>query len=158
MENRTSNTTKPSYSWVEEPNQRGTFGILSFCLSTMTICVWSTVHIDIPNTRHSSTRSYLYHALWTLITLIAPEFLLYLAINESIQAHTLEKIAAKYLRSRPMAEPGILGRGFNYILRRAKPYGVSTQQHTFNNISSSLNMHSRRHCGRIALASSMRFM
>jgi hypothetical protein len=96
----------------------------------MIICVWSAVHMDIPNTRHSSTRRFLIRIFWMLIALIAPEVLLFLAINERIQAHALEKRAAKYLQSQPMAKPGILARGFNYILRRAKPDAVSTHQHT----------------------------
>jgi hypothetical protein len=138
-----SNTTTPSqpaYSWVEEPKQRGTFGILSLCLTTMIICVWSAVHMDIPHTRHSSTRRFLIRVGWMLIALIAPEALLYLAINQRIQAHTLEKRAAKYLQSQPMAKPGMLARGLNYILRRAKPDSVSVHKHALDNGSNSPNM------------------
>jgi hypothetical protein len=115
MESPASNMTTPSlpaYSWVEEPKQRGTFGIFSFCLTTVTICVWSAVHLDIPDTRHSSTRRFRIRVAWMLVALIAPEFLLFLAINQSIDAHTLETKVAESFQSRPMAKPGILVCGF----------------------------------------------
>jgi hypothetical protein len=143
MESPASNTTTPShpaYSWVENPRQRDTFGILSFSLTTMIICVWSAVHLDIPNTRHSPTRHFLTRLVWMLIALIAPEVLLFLAINQRIQAHALGKKAAKYLQSQPRAKPGMLARGFNYILRRAEPDGVSTHQQALNTTSNSRNM------------------
>jgi Na+/alanine symporter len=129
MESPASNTTTPSqhaYSWVEEPKQRGTFAILSLCFTTIIICVWSAVHLDIPKTRHSSTHRFLTRVVWMLIALNAPELLLLLAINQRIDAHVLNTRVTKYLQSQPMAKPGILARGFNYILRRAKPDCVST--------------------------------
>jgi hypothetical protein len=120
MKRLASNNTTPShpaYSWVEEPKQRGTFGILSLCLTTMIIYVWSAVHMNIPHTRHSSTRRFLTRVFWMLIALIVPEVLLFLATNERIQAHALEKRADKYLQSQLIAKPGILARGVDYTLR-----------------------------------------
>jgi hypothetical protein len=143
MENPASNTTTstlPVYSWVGKPKQRDTFGILSVCLTTMIICVWSAVHLDIPNTRHSSTRRFLTRVFWSLIGLIAPEILLICAITQFIDAYGLKTKATKYLPSRPMAKPGILARGFNYVLRRAKPYGVSARKQALNNSRNSLNI------------------
>jgi hypothetical protein len=96
--------------------------------------------VQIGLTRHSSTRRFLIRVYWMLVALIAPEYLLYLAINERIDAHNLEKRAAKDLQCQPIPKPGMLTRGFNHILRRAKPDGVSPQKHARNNSSYSLNM------------------
>ncbi|KAF1355436.1 hypothetical protein BDV97DRAFT_345548 [Delphinella strobiligena] len=34
--------------WHPEPDYRGTFGILSLCLTTMFLCIWTAVHLNIP--------------------------------------------------------------------------------------------------------------
>jgi len=115
MENPASNTTtpsSPSASWVEEPNQRGTYAILSLCASTMTICIWSAVHYGIPITRQSFICYILYSARWMLIALFAPEVLLYGAVCERIDAGHLVKTATEYLPSQP-AKPGKLIRFYN---------------------------------------------
>jgi hypothetical protein len=143
MEISASNTTTPSqpvYSWVGEPKQRGTFQILLLCLATMIICVWSAVHLDIPNTRHNPTRRFLIRVVWMLITLIAPEALLFLAINQRIHARTVNTRAAKYLQSQPMTSPRMLAREYNYTLDRAELDDVSTQKLALNNSSDSQNM------------------
>ena len=40
-----TNGTSP---WRPEPTFRGTFGILSTCLITLGLCVWSAIHLNIP--------------------------------------------------------------------------------------------------------------
>src|ERR1700712_543806 len=44
------NETAAAPKWHAESNQRGTFSILSSCLATLALCVWSAIHINIvPN-------------------------------------------------------------------------------------------------------------
>ena len=109
MDNPATNTTAPSnppYLWVEEPELRGTFGIISFCLSTLIICIWSTLHFNIPTKRYTETRRFFFHVFWMFLALLAPELLLFLAINERISAGTLLR---KVLKFHPrLAEPGML--------------------------------------------------
>jgi hypothetical protein len=128
MENPTTNTTtpsNPSYLWVGEPKQRTTFGILSFCFTTLIICVWSTLHFNIPNKRHTAIRRFFLQVSWMVIALLAPELLLYLALNERIRAGALVK---KVLKFHPqLAKPGMLTRTYNYIRGRAKSKDVSAQ-------------------------------
>jgi len=121
MENPANNTTTPgdpSFSWKPEPTQRGTFGIFSFCLSTLIICVWSALHFDIPATRHTLTHRIFIQVSWMVVALIAPEVLLCAAINQRVDAEILMAKAA--------AEPTILARLFYLVTRRARP-AVSTQ-------------------------------
>ena len=127
MENLPTNTTTPTnppYLWVEEPQQRSTFGILSFCFSTLIICVWSTVHFNIPRRRHSNTFRVFLQVAWLVGALIAPEFLLFLAINERIDAEFFLK---KVLESRPeLVKPGMIACVRNYLRGRANSKKVST--------------------------------
>ena len=105
--------------------QRDTIGIISFCFSTMIICVWSTVHFNIPATRHSPTRHFLLRIPWMLISLIAPELILFFAINERFNASILVKEGMRYLPTRQLPKPGKLARAFNYILGRTGSDHVS---------------------------------
>jgi hypothetical protein len=129
MEIPTTNTTTPSnppYLWIGQPKQRTTFGILSFCFTTLIICVWSTLHFNIPTKRHTATRRFVLQVSWMVIALLAPEFLLYLAINERIRAGTLLKKALEF-HPHLAKPPGMLARMDNYIRGRAKSKDVSVQ-------------------------------
>jgi magnesium-transporting ATPase (P-type) len=120
MENSTSETItagEPLFLWMAEPVQRGTFGILSFCFSTLIIYVWSALHFDILATHHTFTRQFFIHASWVVTALVAPEVLLCVTINQMIGAGKLVKKAVKYLSSQELAKPGML----------AKSEDVSTQ-------------------------------
>ena len=132
MENPTTNTTTPSnppYLWIGEPNQRTTFGILSFCFSTLIICVWSTLHFNIPIRRHTATRRVFIHVSWMVFALLAPEVLLYLAVNERIMAGALLK---RVLKLHPdLEKPGMLARMYNYFGGRGKSKDVSAQCHIY---------------------------
>ena len=111
-----TNTTTPSnppYLWMGEPTQRGTFGIISFCLSTLIICIWSTLHFNIPTRRFSTTRCFFFQVAWMIVALLAPELLLYYAINERITAGVLLK---KVLEFHPhLAKPRMLTHVYNWI-------------------------------------------
>ena len=125
MENPTNNTTTPSnppYLWIGEPKQRTTFGILSFCFSTLIICVWSTLHFNIPPRRHTVTSGVFLQLL--VFAFLAPEALLYFAVNERIRAGILLKRAFKLHPH--LAKPGLLARMYNYFCGRAKSKHVST--------------------------------
>ena len=128
MENHATNTTtssNPPYLWIGEPNQRTTFGIFSFCFSTLIICVWSTLHFNIPVRRPTAIRRLFLQVSWMVFALLAPEVLLYLAVNERIRAGVLLKQALKHHPH--LAKPGILGRMYNYFCGRAKSKDVSAQ-------------------------------
>ena len=126
MSNLTTNTTSPSnppYLWEGEPKKRGTYGIISFCFSTLIICIWSTLHFNIPIQRYTTTRRLFLQVSWMFIALLTPEFLLYLAINEMITARLLLE---KVLKFHPhLAKSGMLARMYNWIRGRAGSKDVS---------------------------------
>ena len=128
MDDLPSNTTTPSNHpslWMGEPTQRGTYGIILFCFSTLTICIWSTIHFNIPIKRYTDTRRFFLQVSWMTLALLAPEFLLYLAITERITAGILLK---KVLGFHPyLAKPGMLARVYSYICGLGKSKEVSTQ-------------------------------
>ena len=128
MENPATNTTipiDPPYKWMGEPKQRGTFGIISLCFSTLIICIWSTLHFSVPAKRYTTTHRFFVQVFWMFIALLAPELLLYLAINERIMAGVLLK---KVLKFHPhLAKPGMFTRMYNWIRGRGEPKEVIIQ-------------------------------
>jgi len=128
MENPATNGTipgNPTYLWMGEPKQRGTFGIVAICISTLVICVWSTIHFNVPTTRLTLTRGFFTQVLWMVIALLAPEYLLYLAINQWTDVAYLVK---KTLVSHPhLAKPGKLTCMSNYVRKIVGSKDVSTQ-------------------------------
>ncbi len=77
----------PDYiTWRSEPTFRGTFNIISTCLTTLTFCVWSSVHIDVPDNKRNALVQKL---LWVLVGLLAPEILLITAYRQIETARQL---------------------------------------------------------------------
>jgi len=125
LEAITTTPSKPPYLWVPEPKQQGTFGITSLCLSTLVICIWSTLHFNVPTKHHSDTRHFFFQVLWMIIALLAPELLLFLAINERIIVSILLK---KVLDLHPhLYKPGMLAGVYSWIRGGAKWRDMSTQ-------------------------------
>src|SRR5882757_5699453 len=116
MEILASNATQtnPSFHWEDGPNVRGTLEIINLCLSTLFICIWSTLHFDIPNKRLSAFRDFLPRMGWMLIALLFPEFLLLVAVAQKAVAGALVKEAVDHLPSQLSLEVGKFTRVFNY--------------------------------------------
>lgn len=80
--NITSNRTT---AWVAEPTVRGTWGILSTCILTISLCVWTAVHLNIPE--HRKTKRQIWRKFkWLLLGLLAPEMVAYVAWHQRKKA------------------------------------------------------------------------
>jgi hypothetical protein len=82
-------------TWEPEPTRRGTFQILSTCVITLSLCVWTAVHLNIPSSKersqdgpqHESNKwvmkmfrrisPTLRKAIWMMLGLLAPEIVLF---------------------------------------------------------------------------------
>jgi hypothetical protein len=74
------------------------------------------MHLNVPIRRYSATRRFFLQVFWTIFTFLAPEFMLYIPINERINASILLE---KVLRYHPhLAEPGVLARMYIWIRGR----------------------------------------
>ncbi|KAL8678697.1 MAG: hypothetical protein Q9186_004972 [Xanthomendoza sp. 1 TL-2023] len=75
-------------AWIPEPNRRGTFTLLSTCIVTISLCVYTAVHLNVP--QHGKTRGqWLRKFKWLLFGLIAPEFVAYTAWQQRYEAQSL---------------------------------------------------------------------
>ncbi|GJE90691.1 hypothetical protein PsYK624_068350 [Phanerochaete sordida] len=90
----------PPAAWRASPSTRGTFEIITTCLSTLVICVWSAVHADVP--LHQSRWAGRADKLGWLVTgLVAPDLLLYAACCQLYRAHVLLGEARRFLHVEP---------------------------------------------------------
>ena len=64
--------------WKDSPTARGTFDILSSCIITLVLCVWTAVHLNVaPPEKY--WRFLLRKTGWLLLALLAPEMVAYTA-------------------------------------------------------------------------------
>ncbi|KAL8884493.1 MAG: hypothetical protein Q9215_007468 [Flavoplaca cf. flavocitrina] len=83
--NATANGTT---SWTSEPNGRGTWSLLSTCIITVSLCVWSAVHLNVR--QHQKVGSqYWRKTKWLLLGIFAPEVLAYVAWQQRQDASAL---------------------------------------------------------------------
>lgn len=75
--------------YVSDPNGRGTLHILFSCLLTLSLCVWSAVHLDLPRQNESDTQYTLRYLKWSLLGLFGPELLIWVAWRQYISARVL---------------------------------------------------------------------
>lgn len=64
-------------NWVNSPNVRGTMDILQSCLLTLVACIYTALHLNVPE------KTAWYQILWSktqwvALTLFAPEIVLYM--------------------------------------------------------------------------------
>ncbi|KAI9928447.1 hypothetical protein MW887_002492 [Aspergillus wentii] len=90
------NETIPSPpGWVDEPDGRGTWGILSTCILTIILCCWTSVFPNIRGQSDGPIRQLKYKFDLACIGLLGPEFLLMLALGQWSSARaSVEKFRA----------------------------------------------------------------
>ena len=81
----------PAPSWKAPPNFRTTVDLVSSCVLTLVVCVWTAIHLNIQpyneRRRRGGFAPYLWRRMWwMLMGLLAPELVLYTAWSQYIQA------------------------------------------------------------------------
>jgi len=105
-----SSATNLSATWHREPRGRGTFNILSTCLTTMILCVWTAVHLDIPDHNGEMRQKFLRKLGWLLLALLAPEIVAWNAWQQRRTARELKDAFVETFGSDPESSPGWIRR------------------------------------------------
>ncbi|KAF2800696.1 hypothetical protein K505DRAFT_412747 [Melanomma pulvis-pyrius CBS 109.77] len=98
--------------WQPEPTFRGTYSILSSCLLTMGLCIWTAVHLNIPEHGHKGfvTPQLRRKIMWLFIGLFAPEIIAWVAYE---QRRAASRVYTKMKRVLKQADkPNVLRRIF----------------------------------------------
>jgi hypothetical protein len=84
-------TVLPPAEWHPEPKFRGTFSILSSCLITMALCIWTSLHLNLPE--HKKEYQQKYRKLgWMILGLLSPELVVWNAWEQRKQANELSAL------------------------------------------------------------------
>lgn len=88
-------------SWVDEPHRRGTLQILSSCIVTILLCVWTALHLNLPRQIGKVKRPWyanrqLWRKIgWLILTLLAPEMTVYVAWSQHREAKRVKMLNIK---------------------------------------------------------------
>lgn len=77
--------------WKPNPNTRGTSDILSTCIITMLLCVWTAVHLNV-SPPGSVWLPRLRKVRWLVLALLAPEMIAYTAWYVRFEQHLDRRI------------------------------------------------------------------
>src|SRR4051812_14372775 len=84
-------------SWRSEPSTRGTWNILSSCLITLGLCLWTALHLNIPRHKEGAWAPTIRKASWLMLGLLAPEMIAYTAWCQRRAALDLTAVARRRL-------------------------------------------------------------
>ena len=92
-----ANTTQPDLfvGYVSEPNVRGTTSLLLSCVLTLVLCVWSALHLNVPQQNAKPLQTLLCNARWVITGVYAPELVVFTAWRQWASARLLGKLVAK---------------------------------------------------------------
>ena len=76
--------------YVDGPDGRGTISILVSCISTLLLCTWSVLHLNIPAKGTSTIATFRPYAYWCFLGLFGPELVIWVAWRQFISAKALQ--------------------------------------------------------------------
>lgn len=77
--------------WKPVPSHRGTYNILSTCFVTLGLCIWTMIHLNIPEYRASWRRQVWRKLGWMALGFIAPELVAFTAFQQHTAARSLTR-------------------------------------------------------------------
>ncbi|KAJ7200454.1 hypothetical protein C8J57DRAFT_441424 [Mycena rebaudengoi] len=89
----TASHRRPTW-WADEPDARGTYSLVSSCIFTLALCVWTAIHLNIPE-EPTGTRQFLRKLIWLGVGLLAPEVVTFTAWNQHATASRLVRELGK---------------------------------------------------------------
>ena len=83
------NNKMETVGWQSDPNGRGTFTLVSSCVFTLTICVYSAMHLNVPPRGESSAKFWLRNIRWALLGIFGPELVVFIAWKQYLSAKAI---------------------------------------------------------------------
>ncbi|KAJ7183884.1 hypothetical protein C8R46DRAFT_1068093 [Mycena filopes] len=74
--------------WQDEPNTRGTYSLVSSCIFTLGLCVWTAIHLNVPE-QAPGARQFFRKLTWLAVGLLAPEVVTFTAWYQYVDASRL---------------------------------------------------------------------
>ena len=107
-------------AWMPPATVRGTVDILYTCVFTITLCVYTAIHINVPPRGASPMWWYLRKFKWTITGISAPEAVLVTAVNQFQQAMRLRKALNNEINKPARNQKQGASRGARLLTRRLR--------------------------------------
>jgi hypothetical protein len=91
LQNYTSMSNVTAPVWVDPPIGRGTWSILGSCLSTLVLCAWKSLHLNVPAMDESDLTKFLRKVKWVVIALLAPEIVVFVGFAQWVTARDFRR-------------------------------------------------------------------
>jgi hypothetical protein len=91
VQNLTALNTVVAPSWVDDPAGRGTWNLLYSCVFTLTLCVWTSIHLNVPALGETTVVTWRRKWKWVVIALLAPEAVVFAAFQQWLAAFVFLK-------------------------------------------------------------------
>jgi hypothetical protein len=86
LPNITASDTEVAPPWVDDPSGRGTWNLLYSCGFTLVLCVWTSIHLNVPPPHESAWLAWRRKMKWVVIALFAPEVVVLTAFQQWLTA------------------------------------------------------------------------
>ena len=88
----TDNASEAYVGYVGDPSGRGTASLIISCLLTLILCVWSALHLNVPQHGTKPVQSLLISIRWIITGVFAPELVVFTAWRQWSSAKLLGNI------------------------------------------------------------------
>ncbi|KAF1955233.1 hypothetical protein CC80DRAFT_90362 [Byssothecium circinans] len=102
---RAASTDEELIAWYEPPNERGTWDIIVSCVLTLTVCVWSALHLNVPTEGSTLAERNKRRGRWILLGIFAPELVVSTAFAQFLTASWLKREIKKDVEFRKKEGP-----------------------------------------------------
>jgi hypothetical protein len=82
VQNITALRTEVAPLWVDDPSGRGTWSLLSSCTITLGICVWNSIHLNLPSKGEQHWVHWIRKIKWLFVAVLAPEVVVLIAFQQ----------------------------------------------------------------------------
>ena len=86
--------------YVGDPNGRGTFSLIISCVLTLTLCVWSALHLNVPSNSQTKLASLMTQCRWIITGVYAPELVVFTAWRQWSSAKLLSNLVDEWGKAR----------------------------------------------------------
>ena len=100
----TSNETRDLVGYVSDPDGRGTISLLVSCTLTLMLCVWSALHLNLPQPSRSRKHDLPLYLRWIVIGVFGPELVVFTAWRQWCSARILNKLMQKQCAARQTSQ------------------------------------------------------
>jgi hypothetical protein len=115
-----SNSTLVSPSFVPQPSGRGTIGLLWSCTLTISLCIWTSLHLNIHRPGTGRSRAFCIKLKWAVVAILSPEFVVAVAIQQILEARHTKMEYNKHTNLPTGSEP-VIGNEVAHSLRCPVP-------------------------------------